>query len=195
MNKQHFEFILSFFSGWRGGVPRRGLGHGLKAIAADQTNRLAGTGDCLTAGALITKVVLPGGGGRNVPRAAVGCAVAAHDAYAVGVVAGQLDFLNVIVQYPLEKFIRKDSGGIRPSVFLRPSTDKAVGFGGLLEILVVISTAPAAILDICNEICHTQFRQAVMSILPMRTAAQWPLTLKQERLRKPDRPFYPQGRG
>ena len=29
MNKEHFEFILSFFSWWRGGVSRRGLGHGL----------------------------------------------------------------------------------------------------------------------------------------------------------------------
>ena len=61
---------------------------------------------------MITEVVLPGGGGRNVPRAAVGCAVAAHDAYAVGVVAGQLDFLNIVVQYPLEQFVRKYSGGI-----------------------------------------------------------------------------------
>lgn len=55
----------------------------------------------MTAGTLIAEIVLPGGGG-DVPCAAACGAVAAYDAHAVGVVAAQLDFLNVTVQYPLE---------------------------------------------------------------------------------------------
>ena len=104
----------------------------------------------MTAGTLIAEIVLPGGGGGDVPCAAACGTVAAYDAYAVGVVAGQLDFVNIVVQYPCKQFIRQDSGGIRPSVFLRPGTDKAVGFCNPLELLVMIGVIPATVLDVFN---------------------------------------------
>ena len=93
---------------------------------------------------MIAEIMLPCGSGGDVSCSAACGAVAAYDAYAVRVVAGQLDFLNVIVQYPLEQFIRQDSGGIRPSVFLCPGTDKAVGFCNTLELLIMIGVAPGA---------------------------------------------------
>ena len=101
----------------------------------------------MTAGTLIAEIVLLGGDGGDVPCAAACGAVAAYDAYAVGVVTGQLDFLNVIVQNLLEQFIRQDSGGIRPSVFLRPGTDKAVGFCNPLELFVVVGIGTGTSLD------------------------------------------------
>ena len=104
----------------------------------------------MTTRALIAEIVLPGGGCGYVPRATAWGAVTAYDAYGVVVVAGQLDFLNVVVQYPLEQFVRQDSGSVRPSVFFRPSTDKPVGFCSLLEILIVVCTNPATILDVGN---------------------------------------------
>lgn len=64
------------------------LGHRLQAITADKADRFAGAGDCMTAGTLIAEIVLPGGGGGDVPCAAACGAVAAYDAHAVGVMAG-----------------------------------------------------------------------------------------------------------
>ena len=104
----------------------------------------------MTAGTLIAEVMLPGGSGGDVPCAAACGAVAAYDAYAVGVVAGQLDFVNIVVQYPCKQFIRQDSRGIRPSIFLRPGTDKAVGFCNPLELLIVVCAAPATVLEVGN---------------------------------------------
>lgn len=40
-----------------------GLSHGKQAVSADEPDRLAGTGDCVTAWTLIAEVVLSGGGG------------------------------------------------------------------------------------------------------------------------------------
>ena len=40
-----------------------GLGHRKQAVSADEPDRLAGTGDCITAWALIAEIVLPGCGG------------------------------------------------------------------------------------------------------------------------------------
>ena len=98
----------------------------------------------MTAGTLIAEVMLPGGSGGDVSCSAACGAVAAYDAYAVGVVAGQLDFLNVVVQNPLELFVRQDSGGIRPSVFFCPGTDKAVGFRNSFELFVMVGVPPGA---------------------------------------------------
>lgn len=93
-------------------------------------------------------VVVGAGGGRGVPRAALRSVGAARDADTVGVVPGQLDLLNVVVQNPLEQSVGQDFGGVRPSVFLGSDTDQAVCFGGLLEVLVVVSTATGAVLYI-----------------------------------------------
>ena len=104
----------------------------------------------MAAGTLETVVVRAGGGGRGVSRPALRGVRAARDADTVGVVAGQLDLLNVVVQNPLEQLVGQDFGGVRPSILFGSDTDQAVCFGGLLEILVVVCTAPAAILDVCN---------------------------------------------
>lgn len=75
-----------------------------------------------------------------------GGSVAPCDPYSVKLVAVEFDFLNIIVQYPVQKFIRGACNA--PSVFLRAGNGQAVGFGGLLEILVVVCSSAAAILHI-----------------------------------------------
>ncbi len=60
------NIVLSPFNYRGGGVVFPavvGLGHGNQAVSADEPDRLAGTGDCVTAWTLIAEVVLSGGGG------------------------------------------------------------------------------------------------------------------------------------
>lgn len=102
----------------------------------------------MAAGTLEAVIVGAGGGGRYVPRAALRGVGAARDADAVGVMPGQLDFLNVVVQNPLEQSVGQNFGSVRPSVFLGSDTDQTVCFGGLFEVLVVISAATGAVLYI-----------------------------------------------
>jgi len=60
------NIVLSPFNYRGGGVVFPavvGLGHGNQAVSADEPDRLARTGDCITARALIAEIMLPGGGG------------------------------------------------------------------------------------------------------------------------------------
>ena len=60
------SMVSSPFNYWGGGVVFPaicGLGHRKQAVSADEPDRLAGAGDCVTAGALIAEVVLSGGDG------------------------------------------------------------------------------------------------------------------------------------
>ena len=94
------------------GVPRLlRSDHRLQTVAADQTDRSAGTGDCVTAGTFPT-VVMGCRGGWDVSGSTVGGVVAACDAHTVGIVAGQLDLLDVIVQNPLKQFVGQNLGSV-----------------------------------------------------------------------------------
>ena len=90
------------------------LYHRLQTIAADKADRLAGAGDIVTVGADIAVVVVRPCGGRR--RSTFGGGITPCNADTVILVAVQLDFLNIVVQYPVEQFIRRAC--YAPPVFL-----------------------------------------------------------------------------
>ena len=83
--------------------------------------------------------------GEAVSRVASAC-----NADAAVFVAVQLDFLKIQIQYPVQKRVGRFC--VIPSVFLRAGHKQAVCFCCLLEQLIVIRSAPAAILSVQNGV-------------------------------------------
>ena len=125
--------------------------HRLQAFAADQPDRSDRPGDSLTAGALITEVVLTGGGGSDEAGKAVACACADTCGGVAGIYTAHFNVPKFVMEQ--EPFQQK-VGGLRvaPSVFLSPGAEQPVCFGLFLEHFGMVCTSPTTVLHIKNNV-------------------------------------------